>query len=112
MSKHFGLSPPTVKEILRRELGLKFSRRWVPHLLSDAQKKLRVDASRQLLSMLGMYAEYNFEELQLVMSSGSNILLILIRYLLVPEKAPCQESGGRFADKKPCLPFSLHQGDF
>jgi transposase len=62
MSKHFGLSPPTVKEILRRELGLKkFSRRWVPHLLSDAQKKLRVDASRQLLSMLGMYAEYNFE---------------------------------------------------
>jgi hypothetical protein len=51
-----------VKEILRRELGLKkFSRRWVPHLLSDVQKKLRVDASRNLLSLLGMYAEHNFE---------------------------------------------------
>jgi hypothetical protein len=30
-------------------------------LLSDDQKKLRVDASRKLLSPLGMYAEHNFE---------------------------------------------------
>jgi hypothetical protein len=51
-----------VKEIFRRELGLKkFSRGWVPHFLSDGQKKLRVDASRELLSMLGMYTEYYFE---------------------------------------------------
>jgi hypothetical protein len=33
----------------------------VPHFLSDGQKKLRVDASRELLSMLGMYAEHNSE---------------------------------------------------
>jgi hypothetical protein len=39
------------------------------------------------------------KELQLVMSPGSNILLILIRYLLAPEKASCQESGGIFPDK-------------
>jgi hypothetical protein len=51
-----------VKEILRRELGRKrFSRRSFPHLLSDDQKKFRVDASRKLLSLLGMYAEHNFE---------------------------------------------------
>jgi hypothetical protein len=51
-----------MKEILRRELGpKKFSRRSVPHLVSDQQKKLRVDASRKLLSVLGMYAEHNFE---------------------------------------------------
>jgi hypothetical protein len=39
------------------------------------------------------------KELQLIMSSGSNILLILIRCLLAPEKASCQESGGIFLDK-------------
>jgi transposase len=62
ISRHFRISPSTVKEIVRRELGLKkFIRRWVPHLLSDDQKKFRVDASRKLLSLLGMYAEHNFE---------------------------------------------------
>jgi hypothetical protein len=53
-----------VKEILRRELGLKkFSRRWVPYLLSDDQKKLQVDASPMLLSLLGRYAEHNFKRI-------------------------------------------------
>jgi hypothetical protein len=51
-----------VKEILRRELGLeKFGRRWVPRLLSDDQKKVRVNVSRKLLSLLGIYAEHNFK---------------------------------------------------
>jgi hypothetical protein len=61
-SRHFPISPSTLKEIPRRELGLKeFSRKWVHHLLSDDQKKLRVDASRKSLSLLGMGAEHNFE---------------------------------------------------
>jgi hypothetical protein len=39
-SRHFCISPSTVKEILRRELGpKKFNRRWIPHLLSNEQKK-------------------------------------------------------------------------
>jgi hypothetical protein len=68
-----------VKEILRRELGLKnFSRRSVPHWLSDDQKTLLVNGSRKLLSLLGMYAEPNFKGIALVMSSGSNLHLILI----------------------------------
>jgi hypothetical protein len=51
-----------VKEILRQELGLKkFSRRSVPDLLSDDQKKLWVDPSRKLLSLLGISAEPNFK---------------------------------------------------
>jgi transposase len=62
ISGHFRISPPTVKETLRRELGLKKVRRsWVPHFLSDDWKNLRIDASRKLLSMLGMYAEHAFE---------------------------------------------------
>jgi hypothetical protein len=52
------------------------------------------------------------KELQLVMSSDSNILLILIQYLLAPEEASCQESGGIFPDKKTYLPYSSHQDDF
>jgi transposase len=44
ISRHFHISPSTVKEILRRKLRLKKpSRRWFPHLLSHDQRKLRVD---------------------------------------------------------------------
>jgi hypothetical protein len=102
-----------VKEILRRELGPKqFSRRWVPHLLSDDQKKVRVNASRKLLSLVGMYAQHNFERITTGDESLFQYSLILIGYLLAPEKASCQEFGGTFPDKKLCLRFSLHQGDF
>jgi hypothetical protein len=34
-----------------------------PHLLSDDQKKLQVNASQKLLSLLGMYAEHHFERI-------------------------------------------------
>jgi transposase len=61
ISRHFRISPSTLKEIPRRELGLqKFGRRWVPQLLSDDQKMLQVDASRKLLSLLEMDSEHNF----------------------------------------------------
>jgi hypothetical protein len=33
----------------------------LPHLLSDDEKKLQIDASPKLLSMLGMNAENHFE---------------------------------------------------
>jgi hypothetical protein len=46
ISTHFCTSPSTVKEILRQQL-----------------KKLRVDASQKLLSLLEMHAEHYFEEI-------------------------------------------------
>jgi hypothetical protein len=52
------------------------------------------------------------KELQLVMSPGFDICLILIRCSPAPEKTSCQESGGIFPDKKFCFPFSFHQDDF
>jgi hypothetical protein len=62
MSTHFRISPPTVKEILGRELGLeKFSRRWVAHLLSDDHQKCRIAGSHELLSLLRACAESNFD---------------------------------------------------
>jgi transposase len=48
IAQHFLTTVPTTKNILQRELGMrKFSRRWVPHFLSPAQKVARVEASKQ-----------------------------------------------------------------
>jgi hypothetical protein len=61
-SRHFLISPPTLKEILRRELGLKkVSRRWVTHWLSDDRKKLRIDARQKLLPMPGISGDHSLE---------------------------------------------------
>jgi hypothetical protein len=47
ISNHFRISPPTVKGILRQELGLsKFSRRWVLHFLPHDQTQSRIDAEQ------------------------------------------------------------------
>jgi hypothetical protein len=53
VSLHFSVSVITVKEILARDLGSrKFTRRSVPHTLSDPQKVKRVEASTELLHIL------------------------------------------------------------
>jgi hypothetical protein len=53
IAQHFLTTVPAIKEILQRELGMKkFSRRWVPHFLSPAQKVARVEASKTTLRVL------------------------------------------------------------
>jgi hypothetical protein len=47
-----------------------------------------------------------------VTNPGFNILLILIRCLLTPEKAPCHESGAIFLDNRLWRQFSFHVRDF
>jgi transposase len=48
IAQHFHTTVPTTKDILQRELGMrKFSRCWLPHFLSPAQKVARVEASKQ-----------------------------------------------------------------
>jgi hypothetical protein len=50
IAKHFLTTTSTVKEILQRKLRMgKFSRRWVPHSLGDAQKIARVEAAKEML---------------------------------------------------------------
>jgi len=62
MAEHFNLSHPTVKEILQREMGLrKFTRRWVPHLLTPSQKAERVDAANRMLEVLELKRSDFFE---------------------------------------------------
>jgi hypothetical protein len=55
---------PMIKEILRRELGLKkFSRRWVSHFLSPAHKVARVEASTEMLRILHESEENCFKRI-------------------------------------------------
>jgi transposase len=59
IAQHFLTTVPMIKDILQRELGMrKFSRRWVPHFLSPAQKVARVEASKTILRVL-QHAESN-----------------------------------------------------
>jgi hypothetical protein len=49
MSRHFGVSASTVKEILIHELEFKkYARRWVPHFLDAAQRKSRQSSAIEL----------------------------------------------------------------
>jgi transposase len=64
MSEHFDVSHATVKEILSRELRLhKYTRRWVPHLLDDAQKNHRTLAAIEMLALLREREEVEFDGL-------------------------------------------------
>jgi hypothetical protein len=62
VSCHFSVSAITVKEILARDLGLrKFTRRWVPRILSDPQKVKRVEASTELFHIINALEVDSFD---------------------------------------------------
>jgi hypothetical protein len=53
IANYFLTTASTVKEILQRELGMqKFSLRWDPHSLSDAQKVARVGAVKEMFRIM------------------------------------------------------------
>jgi transposase len=61
MSRHFGVSSSTVKEVLICELGLrKYAGRWVPHLLDDTQKNHRPAPEIELFELLRGRKAYYF----------------------------------------------------
>jgi hypothetical protein len=58
IAQHFGQSKYIITEILQQELVLRrFSRRWVPHLLSEAQKPDRTAMTNDPLSVLHRQAD-------------------------------------------------------
>jgi transposase len=64
MSEHFDVSRATVTKILSRELRLrKYTRRWVPHLLDDAQKNHQILAAIEMLALLREREEVEFDGL-------------------------------------------------
>jgi hypothetical protein len=62
MSRYFGVSFSTVKEVLSREFGFrKHAQRWVPHLFDDAQKNHRRASAIELLELLPSREVYDFD---------------------------------------------------
>jgi hypothetical protein len=62
IAQHFPTTVPRIKDILQRELGMrKFSRRWVSHFLSPAQKVPRVEALKTILRVLQDVESNDFE---------------------------------------------------
>jgi hypothetical protein len=58
---HFDIGGSTMKDLFARELGLcKFTRRWVPHSLSERQKNKWVTQSRVLLDLLQRHQTADF----------------------------------------------------
>ena len=64
IARMVGISLPRVYYILKNILNvLKISTRWVPHLLSDSQKKQGVKIAKQLLKIFPKYNEKKFANL-------------------------------------------------
>jgi hypothetical protein len=73
IAKDFLTAAYTVKEIPQRELGMrKFSRFWVLHSLSDAQKVARVEVAKNLLRILQESEANDFDGIAEAMSPGFN----------------------------------------
>jgi hypothetical protein len=78
IAQHFLMTVSTIKNVLQRELEMrKFSRPWVPHFLSPAQKVARVEASEQYCEFYKTRNQITLKELQWVMSPGSGTVLHL-----------------------------------
>jgi hypothetical protein len=62
IAQHFPTTVPMINDILQKELGMrKFSRGWVSHFLSPAQKIVRAEASKTILRILQDAESNDFE---------------------------------------------------
>jgi hypothetical protein len=83
---HFDISVSTVRDLFARQLGVrKFTRRWVPHSLSDRQNDEWVIQSRLLLDLLRHHQTADFVQLQPETSRVSDRCIQL---------APCMPNPG------------------
>ena len=61
IARKVGISLSTVHLILKKHLKVrKISARWVPHLLTDEQKRQRVKVAKKLLQMFSKYDKKQF----------------------------------------------------
>ena len=61
IARKVGISLSTVHLILKKHLKVrKISARWVPHLLTDEQKRQRVKVAKKLLQMFPKYDKKQF----------------------------------------------------
>ena len=75
IAQKVGISLSTVHLILKKHLKVrKISARWVPHLLTDEQKRQRVKVAKKLLQMFPKYDKSSLPMSSQVMKPGSIIL--------------------------------------
>ena len=61
IATELGKPPTTIKSYLHNVLGYQFKKtHWIPHFLTDEQRKKRVDAAEQLLEVLEVAEEDDF----------------------------------------------------
>jgi transposase len=71
IARHFCTTAPTIKDILHRELGMaKFSRRWVLHFLSEAQKRRVSKHQKRCCESSKTRKKTSLTELELATSLG------------------------------------------
>ncbi len=59
-----GSSPASVLRILKRDLGMRrITARWIPHLLTDMQKQVRLETAKKLLKMFPKYQRKQFSDI-------------------------------------------------
>lgn len=59
-----GISAASVFRILKRNLKMRrISARWIPHLLSDKQKRVRLETAKALLKMFPKYSRKQFSDI-------------------------------------------------
>jgi hypothetical protein len=87
MSRHFGMSSSTAKEVLSHELRFrKCARRWVSHLLDEAQKNHRRALAIKFFNCCGDGKPMILMALQLVMSQSFTMITNRARWLQRREK--------------------------
>jgi hypothetical protein len=101
IAEHFLTTVPRIKDILQRELGMRqFSRRWVPHFLSPAEKVSCVEASKTILRVLQDAKSNDFEGIAPDESPGSGTVIHLQQCLGGRHPRLFQGCGKQLARKK------------
>jgi hypothetical protein len=112
LSRHFDISPPTVKKILHRELGLKkYSRKWVPHELSEDQKSAESINQRCFLAWFSCMPSIISRELRRATNNVSFIRHTEIQCLRLQRGRWCRGPSRLFLASKLWLQFSSHRLD-
>jgi hypothetical protein len=107
-SRHFSVWAATAKEILVRNLGLKkFTRRRVPHILSDSQKVTRVEASNELMEILNDLEADSFDGITTSDESRFHYLHESSGCLQSRQVMPFREREKKLVPRKLSLLFSL-----
>lgn len=96
LAKRTGVSLSTVHFILKKHLKVrKITARWIPHLLTDEQKRSRVQCARKILKMAKNLEKNNFSQLV----TGDETWI----YFFEPHRKMSNKVWATKAARRPCI---------